>query len=323
MDQAELLNLDERIREATAKLAERAHLMSLRAPVAAQHVEADGICQEYMVRIDKERDDVLRAKQGGVRAFLVGLVNDRAQRISKEEQDVAAAQARLAEAAAYRDRLAAELKRIDARVAELATAGTELEDARRAKELLLTDLDPKLGAQLTRVADEIAAAHATIREIDEALRAGETALSVFMGVNEMLESARIMSAADMARGGMGTDIMKRELVADANRMVVGTAQAELMVFNRELADVGRSLKISFPDLNIGRGFFDVALDSFWFGDYPVNQRIGMANSVMGDASERIRMQLIDLRTQRAILVARVDTLTRDRIFALDPQRKPE
>ncbi|HVK89407.1 MAG TPA: hypothetical protein VM513_35030, partial [Kofleriaceae bacterium] len=239
MDQAELDNLDERIRRAKAAIAERASLAARRPAIAAEHAEAAEICQHTAARVDKERADIDKAREGGVWSFLRGVVGDRDARIGKEVQEARAAEARHAEAVAYRDRLAAELAKLDGRIKALASAEAELEEARRAAHRAPRVRTASRGAELTRIAEQIGDLAATRREITEALAAGDGALAALHAMEGNLRAAREWGIADMGSGSLMVDEMKRDAIASAQSLV-GTVQAELMLFQRELADVGRT-----------------------------------------------------------------------------------
>ncbi|HVK84078.1 MAG TPA: hypothetical protein VM513_08220, partial [Kofleriaceae bacterium] len=102
--------------------------------------------------------------------------------------------------------------------------------------------------------------------------------------------------------------------------LVGTVQAELMLFQRELADVGRTLNIALPDLAVGRAVWDTWFDGLLFGAMPVQERIRMSHTVLEDAVVRMREQLLELRTQQTRLTSKIDELTRERAALLDPAR---
>lgn len=279
---------DERIRAARAAVAERDRLAAMRDALAADVAEADRERGELATQVAKEQRDVERYDHG-VWAFLYGLFKDREARLTAEQTEAAAAEAKLLEANTACTRLRQELDRITNRIAELAAADGELAAARAAKQQLLAELGAPAAAELDGIAHELAAADAETRALDEALAAGDRAVLALGRLLEALGSARSWGTFDILSDSVLASFAKRQKLDEA-RGIAGAAQAELILFERELADVGVALDTELASLADHHRFLDVWFDNI-FSDLSVQSRIGDAidttQRTLQQASERV------------------------------------
>lgn len=130
------------------------------------------------------------------------------------------------------------------------------------------------------------------REVQEALEAGERALSSLRMAQEKLNSARNWGILDLMGGGFFSDIMKHSKMNDASRFMEN-AKEDLLVFQRELRDV----KVPAEFRMDVSGFLTFA-DFFFDGivaDYLVQSKIADARMQVQNAIERVEYLLTDLR----------------------------
>ncbi len=192
--------------------------------------------QQLAAELVQEQLDVQRAS--GTWAKLKGVFGDAAARLSKEEQEAALAEASLHEAQTSCDELRAQVARLTQRRDELAGAADELVQARAAKQATL--VDTPAGRELGAIAEQLGEMHGEQREISEAISAGDLLLE---SLSTMI--GNIMAAQQLADSrSMGVDMIAMAKMG-AVRDLAGTAQAQLQVFQRELADV--QLELVAPD----------------------------------------------------------------------------
>ena len=130
------------------------------------------------------------------------------------------------------------------------------------------------------------------REMQEAIVAGERALSSLRSAHEKLNSAGNWGLFDMFGGGLFSTIMKRSKMSDAQNLMEN-AKSDLLRFQRELKDVNIPL-----DLRMEVGSFLSFADFFFDGfvaDYLVQTKISDAKSQVSDAIYKVERILNELK----------------------------
>ena len=132
------------------------------------------------------------------------------------------------------------------------------------------------------------------REIQEAIAAGERALSSLRMAREKLNSAGNWGMFDMFGGGLFSTIIKRSKMSDAQNLMEN-AKSDLLRFQRELKDVNIPL-----DLRMEVGSFLSFADFFFDGfvaDYLVQTKISDAKTQVSDAIYKVERILDELKRQ--------------------------
>ena len=130
------------------------------------------------------------------------------------------------------------------------------------------------------------------QEIQEAIQAGERALSSLKAAQEKLNSARNWGIFDMLGGGFITDLVKHSKMNDASSYMEA-AKRDLLVFQRKLKDVSVPMNLR---MEIG-GFLSFA-DFFFDGivaDYLVQSKIADVREQVSDAIYRVENLLLHLK----------------------------
>ena len=141
--------------------------------------------------------------------------------------------------------------------------------------------------------------NAALREIDEAIRAGERALDSLREAKNQLNSARSWGIYDMIGGGLISSMIKHSKIDQANEWM-DQANRDLRCFAKELRDVdGEDLQIDTGSLVT---MLDIFCDNF-FSDLLVQQKINDGRARIDALSDRIEDVLYTLK-QRANGIAR-------------------
>ena len=141
--------------------------------------------------------------------------------------------------------------------------------------------------------------NAALREIDEAIRAGERALDSLREAKNQLNSARNWGIYDMIGGGLISSMIKHSKIDQANDWM-DQANRDLRCFAKELRDVdGEDLQIDTGSLVT---MLDIFCDNF-FSDLLVQQKINDGRARIDSLSDRIEDVLYTLK-QRANGIAR-------------------
>ena len=133
--------------------------------------------------------------------------------------------------------------------------------------------------------------YSIIKEKNEAIRAGEEALSCLKDAYSELEGARTWGVVDMLGGSFLSSYIKRGKMNRAQESI-NRADRALKVFSQELSDVE-----SVADINVNThdllGLADLLYENF-FVDYLMQGRIKTAKKQVGDAILAVETALSEL-----------------------------
>ncbi|MBA4698334.1 MAG: hypothetical protein H2212_02775 [Ruminococcus sp.] len=134
--------------------------------------------------------------------------------------------------------------------------------------------------------------HNMLEEVNEAIYAGERALSSLRTAYDELSSAKSWGIVDLLGGGLITDMIKHSKM-DRASSYMETAKHDLRIFQRELKDVTVN-----ADFQINVGDFLKFADFFFDGlvaDYLVQSKIADAKKEVDKAIRQVEDILADLR----------------------------
>lgn len=134
-----------------------------------------------------------------------------------------------------------------------------------------------------------------VKEIDEAIAAGQRALDALRDAADSLDSAQRWGIVDILGGGLITSVVKHLRLGDANH-ALGIARQQIMAFSSELADVrelaGLNAKVSSVN-----AVFDIAFDNA-LADLLVQKDISDAADRVDEAIEKVEEALRRLKAAR-------------------------
>ncbi len=122
------------------------------------------------------------------------------------------------------------------------------------------------------------------KERQEAIDAGNKALSSLYAARKHLDSAKNWGIMDMIGGGLISTMIKRSKMDDA-KSDMEQAKFDLMVFSNELRDVSSQFDLDI-DTDDFLSFADFFFDNF-FVDMMVQEKINNARYQVDDAIARV------------------------------------
>ncbi|MFI6908718.1 hypothetical protein ACIBKY_46170 [Nonomuraea sp. NPDC050394] len=294
-----LPELDERLREASARMRRAEHVRRLRETTARQIADVRGALEDLEFELTEEERDVARL-EGGLSAVLARLLGNREERLERERAEAAVARERVHGHRARLARLEADAVAADAELAGLEPAPREYAELLAEKERqLIRSGDPRmhqladLGAALDRLS-------ADVRECEEAHRAGQEAHEALGVVSRLLDSARNASTFDMFGGGLLADAYEHHKLTGADK-AAWHAQRALDVFSRELADTGIAARPMMPKVDT-RWFVDTFFDNI-ISDALKHQRIEKTRAEVMKLARWVRDTGSHLKARRTQLPA--------------------
>lgn len=149
--------------------------------------------------------------------------------------------------------------------------------------------NPKAKELLLGLQNDVDTATAQIKELEEAIRAGERVNVSLNQACDHLKSASNWGTFDILGGGLITDIAKHSKIDEA-RSALAKAQRELRAFRTELADVSMNISISI-DIGSFTTFADYVFDDI-FSSISVKSKITDAQNDVSAALNQVRSTLI-------------------------------
>ena len=120
--------------------------------------------------------------------------------------------------------------------------------------------------------------------INDAIAAGEQALSSLYAAKQKLDSAKGWSWVDLFGGGFITDMIKHSKMEDASQYMED-AKYHLKIFQQELRDVQLSVDLDM-DVSSFLSFADIFFDGL-IADYLVQSKIEDARRQVADAIQQV------------------------------------
>lgn len=305
----------EELNHTLAELGERqerrrrlmAQWSALREEVEKRSARADELAQV----LAKERRDVEELEGMSLKGLWLRITGDREVRLSKEEAEALAAQAKYDQALRDVEDAQARLAELERQLDQVPDCSAEREAALEEKRSLLRSAGGPAGERIAALEEEIARRRGRIKELQEATAAGEEVLSCLDAADGSLDEAEGLGTWDILGGGTFVTMMKHNTLDEA-RDYVDQAQRAMSRFRTELADVDliASAQVSIGDFAT---FADYFFDGF-FADMAVQEQIEQSRSSVVQAVhevERVLRQLAGLeREEEAGIAQAQDELTR-------------
>ena len=286
----------ERLRAATAAVAERDRLVRMKSQLASDLAGAEQRVVQLEQQLGREQMDVDRLSSAAHR-FLNDLLGN--TQLSREHREVAEAAAQLREATRARDTLRAHARNLEARLAVLTpdAIADELRAARAAKEAEVVEAGGPPAASLQELDVRLESIDIELVPLQDALASGHLALA------KLAEIITVLDAGD--------DVRESRKQASATRALAGEAQARMIGFGRALDELATSgaerVNEEPPDATFADGWIGALLGS---GDR--GARIAAARASIGQRIEYVRAKLTVVRTRHDELAVRRTALVGER-----------
>jgi SepF-like predicted cell division protein (DUF552 family) len=221
-------------------------------------------------QLDKEKVDVEKLERTGLTAMFQAALGSREQQLEKERQDLLSTQLLYRQTSHQVEVLKQEKESLRAQL-------EGMQDVDADYELLLADYERFLQAskqvtahQFTEYSQQAAYLGAEVKEISEAITAGNDVIADLDQLIRSLVCAESWGIWDTLGGGLVSTAIKHSSIEDA-RSSIDNIQAKMSRFIRELADVRKDV-----ELKIDIGEFESFADFFFDGliaDWIVQSRI--------------------------------------------------
>jgi hypothetical protein len=243
----------------------------------------------------KEEADVRRLEGLSLTAMFHELLGSKADRLSKEKQEVIAAKLRYDQAAHEVASLQREVERLEAAIAALGDPETAYARALAEKEARIGGAARDGAARLT---GELAALNSDIKEIGEAVAAGNDVLAGLDNVIAYFRSASNWGIVDLVGGGIIVTAVKHSKI-DRAKAGINDVQNRLGRFKRELADLRTGPDSAWRiEISSFEKFADFLFDGLIF-DWIVQSKIQKSLAAAREMRGRVEAMVENLRRELA------------------------
>lgn len=271
------------------RLVEKNRLKNLLEKVLAEKKELHEKYSELELILKKEFDDVEKLEKTSLTSVFYSFLGTKVEKLDKERQEYLAAKLKWENSKNEIEKLAAEIRNIRQKLAELGDPEQDYANhLQERKKLAQENNDPKFIEFDQLLKEEFKQK----REINEAIDAGEMALNSLRLAIQALRKAQNWGTFDMLGGGFLATAVKHSNIDEARQLVQDT-QVWLSKFKRELADIAagsqQNLEMHLDDFST---FADYFFDNLIF-DWVVQTKIN--DSLQG--CEAMYKNVLDLVTQ--------------------------
>ena len=266
--------------------------------------------QSLLTAWKKEQADVDRLENPGLAALYYELIGKKEDRLEKERREALAAAAKYQTAQNELEEIRKEQKRVAGELVTLDGCEARYRQACQERIQELKTTDPEKGAEIECLEEEKAKSSAQLRELREAIHAGEAAQDAAANVKKELDSAEGWGIYDLAGGGLVADVVKHDHL-DSARQEIGKLQTCLRSYRTELLDVEirEDLQINIDEfLEFADWFFDGL-----FVDWAVQKKIEEAQ----ERTSRVLDQIMQLQDQLHFLERELQEQSREQQEKID------
>ena len=283
----QIYNLKERIR-----IKEK--LESLR-DIGTRELEKDLRNRDELLKaLKKEEKDVIKLESTGMSSLFLSLLGKKENQLDKEREEYLTAKMKYEECEESVRELEAEVEYANIELKKYQNVNEEYLKAIKNKRHIILKEDTVESQHLKESLETINELKLDMKEIQEAIRAGEKTNSSLLKMKEHLNTAKSWGMWDMLGGGVISNIAKHSAIEKANQIAHST-QSNLKNFQKELSDVNNFTELTV-DLTSFATFADFFFDGF-FVDWFVQSKINSSIENVDNAYNKISEILINPQTE--------------------------
>lgn len=263
----------------------------------------------------EEQADVDRLEGRSLAAFFYNVIGKMDEQLDKERQEAYAARVKYDAAARELEGVEADLRRYESELSALRGCEHRYDEVLKEKADAIKAAGGSNGEEILKLEERNAFLESQKKELQEAISAGNAALSTTQQVLSSLDSAEGWGTWDLFGGGLVADLAKHSHLDEAQG-AIEQLQSQLRRFKTELADVTIQ-----ADLQVNVDGFLRFADYFFdglFADWAVLDKINQSQSQVQNTKSQIASVLsrLDsmmrtLEQEQVQIKSKLDTLVRD------------
>ena len=227
---------DETLHNLQAQCARKKRLEAELTELRTQQADYAARVRALEETFQEEQADVERLERRSLSALFYQAIGKMEEKLTKEQREAYAARMKYQAAAAELSGIEADLRRCQAELQALQGCEGQYAALLEKKTRAVKAAGGTAAAEILRLEARLAYLDSQTRELQEAMAAGQDALGTTDQILESLNSAEGWGTWDLVGGGLLTDLMKHGHLDDAQD-AVSQLQSQLRRFKTELADV--------------------------------------------------------------------------------------
>lgn len=258
-----------------------------------------------------EQADVDRLECHSLTAFFYGVIGKMDEKLDKEREEAYAASVKYDVAAHELSSVEEDIKRYEAELGQLRECEQQYAQVLKDKLEAIKSFGTQEAEGILRTEEHISYLEGQIKEIQEALRAGQVALETTDSILSSLDSAEGWGTWDLLGGGLLSDMAKHGHLDEAQQRVE-YLQVQLRRFKTELTDVTIN-----ADMQVNIDGFLCFADYFFdglFADWAVLDKINQSQTQVQNTKSQIECVVNRLT---AMLSATVKSLENEKAVLND------
>lgn len=300
-----LQQINEELNQAMEEIAEAKRLDKVILSIGTEQKELKKKCRDLEEQLQKEEEDVEKLKKMSLSNFLHTLLNNKVEKLNKEEKEAFEAKLKY-------DSAVAELQACDNSLSAYKNKYSEVSGAKRRystlmakKKAYVEQYMPDQWEPIEKKTETIKVIMSQLKELNEAIQAGNRVMSTISSTESALSSAANWGTYDMIGGGTIATMMKRDKMHTAQNHI-HTLQNQMRTFSRELRDVDTYLDVDLQ-INSFLGFADYFFDGL-IVDWAVQSKINDAKNKIYNVRGQIQTIMSNIQNEKNQLTRRKSSL---------------
>ena len=278
-------NFDTEIRELAEKCARKQKLEANLHELYEQRRKLFEKTMELKVQMKTEQLDVDKMEGRSLYAFFYFVIGKKDEKLTKEKEEAYAARVKYDAAAAELHAVESDIESFNKELQGLKNCEIEYKTALLNKAAAIKKSGSENAARIAELEAEISAVSIIIREIREAVSAGQRAKNIADSILERLTKAENWSTYDLIAGdGLISHMIKHDHL-DSAQAEIESLQISLRKFKTELTDININAGIQVNIEGFLR-FADYFFDNI-FVDWEIRDRIKNSKQQVSDTRYRI------------------------------------
>ena len=305
---------DEQLQQLHAQIARKKQLLAMVNELRGQKESVSARARELESIMRQEQSHVNRLEGRSLAAFFYNVVGKIDEKLDQERKEAYAARVKYDAVARELEGVERDLSHCESELSSLQGCEARYEAVLKEKTTAVKLAGGANAEEIIKLEERLAYLKNQKKELQEAVSAGNSALSIANQVLSSLDGAEGWGTWDLLGGGLIADIAKHSHLDDAQSSIENL-QSQLRRFKTELADVTihANMQVNVDGfLRFADYFFD-GLFADWAVLDKINQsqsRILQTKSQIGQVLSRLTSMMSDVERERNELRDKLDTLVR-------------
>lgn len=262
----------------------------------------------FREELNKEQADLEHLNKKSITSLFYTILGSKDEQIEKERQEALAARLKLEDNIKQLDDTKYRISKLREEEGRYENYKAKYQQLYKKKYILMKESGEPEFEKIFKIEDDIPHYKSIIKEIKEAVTAGNRVMSQINSAESSLDSAQSWGTWDLIGGGLMTDMIKHSHIDDA-RDSASRIQSLLNEFRTELADVKINSEIHI-DIEGFAKFADFFFDGL-ISDWVVQSRIHDSMESVRRVKEEVRSVLRKLEQMQAAMESKIGELNRE------------